>query len=154
MIPPDDEPAPIFGERRPGTIYIDRPSAYGVIADEHGRLAVIRTERDRLYLPGGGIEDGESAEQALRREVWEECGRQVDELVWLCAADEYVETPREGRSYLKHGAFFLATLHAAPIATPESGTTLLWLSPAEAARQLAPRSHRWIVGQYAWQPPS
>jgi 8-oxo-dGTP diphosphatase len=153
MIPPHDEPSPIFGERLPGRIYVERPSAYAVIADEYGRLAVVRTERGRCFLPGGGIDAGESAEQALRREIWEECGRQVDELVWLCAANEYVDAPDEGRSFLKRGAFFLATLHAAPIGSPEAGTTLGWLSPAEAARQLAPLSHRWIVRQYAWQTP-
>lgn len=153
MIPPDDVPTPIFGDRRPGTIYVDRPSAYAVMADEHGRLAVVRTERGRYFLPGGGIDPGESAEQALRREVWEECGRQVDELVWLCAADEYVEAPDEGLSFLKRGAFFLATLHATSIGVKETGSTLLWLSPAEAARQLAPLSHRWVVRQFAWQTP-
>jgi 8-oxo-dGTP diphosphatase len=154
MIPPDDEPSLVFGVRLPGRIYVERPSAYAVMTDEHGRLAVVRTERGRCFLPGGGIDPSESAEQALRGEVWEECGRQVDELVWLCAADEYLEVPDEGRSFIKRGAFFLATLHAEPIASPESGMTLLWLSPAEAARRLAPSSHRWIVRQYAWQTPS
>jgi 8-oxo-dGTP diphosphatase len=153
MMPSDDEPVPVFGEKRPGQIYIDRPSTYAIIADEHGRLAVVGTERGRCFLPGGGIDGAESAEQALRREVWEECGRQVDELVSLCAADEYVEAPDEGRSFLKRGAFFLATLHAAPIGRPEAGTTLLWLTPAEAERRLAPRSHAWVVRQFAWQTP-
>jgi 8-oxo-dGTP diphosphatase len=153
MMPSDDELTPVFGEKRPGQIYVDRPSAYAIIADEHGRLAVVQTARGRCFLPGGGIDGAESAEQALRREVWEACGRQVDELAYLCAADEYVEAPDEGLSFLEHGAFYLATMHAAPIGRPESGSTLLWLPSAEAVRRLAPRSHAWVVRYVTWQTP-
>ena len=80
MMPSDDEPVPVFGEKRPGQIYIDRPSTYAIIADEHGRLAVVGTERGRCFLPGGGIDPGESDEQALRRELREELGVEHYEL--------------------------------------------------------------------------
>ena len=129
-------------------MYVERPGAYALIADEAGRLAVVRNEHGRYFLPGGGIEPGESLELALRREVLEECGRQVDEVQWLCAADEYVEAREEARCYLKRGTFFVATLHAQPIGEPEAGTELLWLSPAEAARRLRHPSQAWVVRQF------
>src|SRR5262245_3499771 len=106
----DDLPVPCFGERRPDEVYGERPGAYALIADGAGRLAVVRNEHGRYFLPGGGVEPGESLELALRREVLEECGRQVDELQWLCAADEYVQTDEITRCYLKRGTFFVATL--------------------------------------------
>jgi 8-oxo-dGTP diphosphatase len=145
----DEIPVPVFGQCRPGEVYVERPGAYALIADEAGRLAVVRNEHGRHFLPGGGIEPGESLELALRREVVEECGRQVDELQLLCAADEYVEDREDARCYLKRGTFFVATLHVAPVAASEPGTELLWLSPAEAARRLAHPSQSWVVRQYA-----
>ncbi len=145
---PDEIPVPIFGEPRPGEVYVERPGAYALIADEAGRLAVVRNEHGRYFLPGGGIEPGESLELALRREVLEECGRDVDEVEWLCAADEYVETDAVTRRYLKRGSFFVATLHAQPLVPPEDGTELLWLSPAEARRRLRHPSQAWVVRQF------
>lgn len=42
---------------------------------EGSRLLAVRTRgRDRFYLPGGKFEPGETAEQALVREVYEELG--------------------------------------------------------------------------------
>lgn len=144
----DEIPVPVFGQCRPGEVYVERPGAYALISDEAGRLAVVRNVHGRYFLPGGGIELGESLELALRREVLEECGRLVDELQWLCAADEYVEAREEARCYLKRGAFFVATLHAEPVVAPEQGTDLVWLSPAEAVRRLAHPSQAWVVRQY------
>jgi 8-oxo-dGTP diphosphatase len=145
---PDELPVPIFGQPRPDEIYVERPGAYALIADEDGRVAVVRNEHGRYFLPGGGIEPGESLELALRREVLEECGRHVDEVQWLCAADEYVQTDDVTRCYLKRGAFFAATLHAEPIVPSEEGTELLWLIPAEAVRRLRHPSQSWVVRQF------
>ena len=51
-----------------------RRGAYAVTLDPEGRIAVNRNPRG-LFLPGGGIEAGETPEDALARELREECGR-------------------------------------------------------------------------------
>jgi TDG/mug DNA glycosylase family protein len=65
-----------------------RPAIRALVADEQDRLLLVRfvlPERDIWATPGGGIEPGETEEQAIRRELAEECGLHDAELgpiVW------------------------------------------------------------------------
>jgi ADP-ribose pyrophosphatase YjhB (NUDIX family) len=64
---------PVFDECAPGLVYTPRRVASAIIF-EQGRVAIMRVRRngsERFFLPGGGIEDGETAEQALLREIVE-----------------------------------------------------------------------------------
>ncbi len=46
-----------------------------VLFDEDGRVAIINVKQHGYYkIPGGGIEDGEDIENAVKREVKEEAG--------------------------------------------------------------------------------
>ncbi len=56
-----------------------RIAAYGVVRDDEDRLLLARaapmlTLRGRWFLPGGGVDHGESPEDSLRREIAEESG--------------------------------------------------------------------------------
>ncbi|HLM95163.1 MAG TPA: NUDIX domain-containing protein [Acidimicrobiales bacterium] len=59
-----------------------RIAAYGVARDAEGRLLLARaspalTLRGRWFLPGGGVQHGESPPDSLRREMEEESGLTV-----------------------------------------------------------------------------
>jgi 8-oxo-dGTP diphosphatase len=59
-----------------------RIAAYGVARDPGGRLLLARaasslTLRGRWFLPGGGVQHGESPTESLRREMEEESGLTV-----------------------------------------------------------------------------
>ena len=56
-----------------------RIAAYGVVRDDEDRLLLARaapllTLRGRWFLPGGGVQHGESPPDSLRREIAEESG--------------------------------------------------------------------------------
>lgn len=65
-----------------------RAAARAVILDPAGRILLVRFEfpdRSVWACPGGGLEPGESHEAALRRELREEVGLELEELgpcVW------------------------------------------------------------------------
>jgi ADP-ribose pyrophosphatase YjhB (NUDIX family) len=59
-----------------------RIAAYGVCRDTAGRLLLARASpalnmRGRWFLPGGGVQHGESPPDSLRREIAEESGLTV-----------------------------------------------------------------------------
>ena len=80
-----------------------RPGAYGVVRRGGAVLLVWDQADEQWYFPGGGIEAGESPEEALAREVTEETGfRLVD-----CTPLAVVDQPT-AKGVTKECHFFLA----------------------------------------------
>ncbi len=88
-----------------------RDIARGIVVDEEGNVAIHRIYRDDMFgaqgyyeTPGGGVDEGESFEQAFVRECEEEIGCEVEILSPLCdVKDFYNLIGREN-----HNRFFLA----------------------------------------------
>lgn len=56
--------------------YIAREGVYGIMTNESGKIAIVETSTG-YFLPGGGIEAGETAEECLKREFIEELGIEI-----------------------------------------------------------------------------
>jgi ribosomal protein S18 acetylase RimI-like enzyme/8-oxo-dGTP pyrophosphatase MutT (NUDIX family) len=84
---------------------ITRIGVYGVVTDE-GKILTVRQQRGpyagKLDFPGGGIEFGESAEQAMRREFAEEVAMEFDSLQLINNLTAIVDVPStpSNESYL------------------------------------------------------
>jgi 8-oxo-dGTP diphosphatase len=140
---------PQFGEPEPGRQYPDRPAAF-VVLEHEGKVACVRValRRDgpKIDLPGGGLDPGESHQQAAARECGEEAGLKVDiEGEAFARADHYFING-EDVSNNTRGVFFAARLVGEdPALKTEEDHELTWLAPLEALRALDRDSHAWAL---------
>ena len=143
-VPPAWSHVPEFGVRLAGREYPDRPGAYAVLFDAERRLAVVVTP-EGCFLPGGGADAGESAEQTLRREVAEECGVAVAGARPLGVADELVRVLADNRCFRKRGTFFVGQVGERLAIATEPDHVTEWLPPAQAIERLTHESQKWVV---------
>lgn len=134
-----NEPLPLFGAKRAGVEYTPRPGAYAVVFDAEGRVAIVN-EDGEWSLPGGGIEGEETPEQALVREVDEECACGVRIESPCGEALEFLES-RSGRLLEVHARYFRAAFVGTPTAS--------WLAPEEACARVRRQSDAWIIRSLA-----
>ena len=142
---------PQFGEPEPGREYPDRPAAFAVV-ERDGRIALVRVTFEggggRTDLPGGGIDAGESAEQAAVRECGEEAGLVVEVEAAVVRADHYFINEKD-HAVNTRGTFFTARLKGEDAALKiEDDHALTWVDPHEALKTLDRDSHAWAVA--AW----
>ena len=145
LVPSVQAPAPVFGDQVPGRVYVPRPSAYAIIPDTEGRIAIVDTA-EGVFLPGGGIDAGEWADLAAVREAREECAVDI-RTTWLVGhATDLVSSVRKGQAFEKPSVFLAAEL-LAHLDTPREHR-VEWLAPAEAERRVTRDGHRWALARW------
>jgi 8-oxo-dGTP diphosphatase len=139
--------APEFGRRVAGCPYIERPSAYAVVRNASGHFALVRTLRG-FYLPCGGVEAGETAEQAIQREAAEEAGLILEARTLLGNAVEIVYSAEEDVCFEKRCVFIEADV-TDQTPSHESDHELIWVDLHNAISVLSHESHRWALRNYS-----
>ena len=135
----------IFGDQLDGIDYRHRPGAYGIVVNSQYQICIVRTATG-YALPGGGIEAGETQEQALLREVNEETGFIVSVQQALGTAIHYTHSETEG--YIKKECFYYSCLFRAIEKAPsEADHTPEWCTYTEALDRLKDKeqAHHWAV---------
>jgi 8-oxo-dGTP diphosphatase len=131
----------VFGEQVDGHPYHARSAVYAVIPDSDGRVAAVRY-RGHLFLPGGGIEGGETPEQALVREVAEECAQRVHIAKKIGEALQYFYASSDDTYFAMHAVFYAGTFLGQ---TPgQAEYPVVWVCP-DAKAQFFHASHLWAV---------
>jgi GNAT superfamily N-acetyltransferase len=98
-----------------------------------------------LYLPGGGIERGESPELAQVREAREECGLEVEVDSVLCRAGEFCKASDREYYFEQDGWFFRCSLVKDHGDQSDFSHTFTWVAPGSAMARMGRASHRWAV---------
>ena len=119
-----------------------------VLTDDEGRVLLCRMAPDRgvfpgqWALPGGGVEPGERIEAALRREVREELGIDVESAKPILFKDDVLEkTFEDGTREPIHMVFLIYACRPAStdLRLNEEFSESVWAGPAElAALELSP----------------
>jgi 8-oxo-dGTP diphosphatase len=137
-----------FGRADPNLTYRDRPAAFGIV-DRDSRVALVRVERpgqDPWFdLPGGALDEGETYEQAVVREVGEEAGLLVEVGERFAEANQYFVRD-DGEAVNNLCVFFEAHFAAEdPKLKIEADHTLVWMPPESALAALRHEAHAWAL---------
>jgi 8-oxo-dGTP diphosphatase len=137
---------PVSGTRVEGCPYLVRPSAYALVRNAGGDVAVIQTPRGS-YLPGGGVEAHETPEETVQREAREEGGLILKLRTSIGEAIEIVYSAEENACFEKKSVFIEAEV-IGEVQSRERDHELVWVSLDHAVSLLSHGSHRWALRRY------
>ena len=120
---------------------LPRASAGGIILNSEGKVLLVHQHNNSWSFPKGGIEPGESALAAARREIAEEAG--IAELTLLSELGTYerYSIAKDGVGEqkelgLRPRTLFLFSTHASPKPDNVETTDVRWVTPDEALELL------------------
>lgn len=134
-----------FGQANPQFPSYERPGSYAIILNQKHQLAVMRSQRGSLFLPGGGIENDESREDALIREVIEEAGLKVRIDQEFVNVNEWFYEENLQRNMNKVGYFFLATIEKEAKEGKIEDYDLLWMPLEEVKAKMKFNIERYVL---------
>lgn len=131
-----------FGTKEPDVEYKDRPGVYALILNENGLFCATENSWGKYSLPGGGIDEGESDEVALRREIQEELIRDIELFQFVGEAKQFVRSKKNG-DVNKHCKYFIVTL--APGEDGQGDVITRWVNLEQFKEKSYQEAHVWAL---------
>jgi len=128
-----------------------RKASRGIAFDNNGKMAVFYKKNKNQYkLPGGGLDEGETFEEAFIREVEEEVGCKVEIIECLGYTEEY----KTKSNYIQTSYVFIGKvvekyedLKLTQMEEDEGGERL-WMSPNEALEKMKLNYSSLLASEY------
>lgn len=140
----DEQEKPTFGVKLKGRHYQYKQSVYGIAYDQRQQtFLTVETKWNNLLLPGGGVERGETPEQALYRELLEETGFTIRIDALIGRAEQYLMAP-SGEAILNDASFFEIRLLKQIQVSREPDHRLFW-QPLQSVNELFHAHQAWGV---------
>lgn len=131
-----------FGNRIVGFKYKDREAVYGLLL-KNEKVAIVETPKG-FFLPGGGVEENETHEECLIREMKEEIGIEVKLNEYTGKSVLYYMSPENKICYNLYGSFYTVD-EAKRVVKSEDDHKLVWMDLNEAISKLKLIYQVWAI---------
>lgn len=138
----------IFGEKIENLNYKNIPSVYAVILnDAKEKVLTVRNGKGHYFLPGGGLEENESHEEGIKRELLEENGYNISIDSYIGKAKMYF-TSSNKEPLLNDGYFYSVNLLDKICEPVEDDHMMHWIPIDSVKDYLFHEHHAWAVQHY------
>lgn len=135
------------GNKEENIKYTKRPGTYAIILDEtEEKVGIVTDGNDYFYL-GGGIENGETVLDALKRELIEESGYTIKNIEKFDEVGSYIFAEEHG--YLEVIAYVFIAKFDKKIAEPiEKDHVVLWVNPEDYIGKMCREWQEYILKEF------
>ena len=128
--------------------YSKRPGAYVIIErDEDNKIAIATDTENVYFFFGGGIEQNETAEDALKREVIEESGYSLKNIKLFDKVESYCNSETPGYMDVE-ATIYIAKFDKKVTSPIEKDHKIIWVEPLKYKDKLYHEYQRYILNKY------
>ncbi len=136
-----------IGKKLEGIPYTKRLGAYAIIQREEDNKVAIATADGYYFFLGGGIEEGETEIEALRRELMEESGYSIKNINYFDKVTSWADGGDRGPLDMT-ATIYLAQFDKKVVTPIETDHKVLWIEPEEYKDKLYHEYQRYILDKY------
>jgi len=135
------------GNKIEGIKYRERIGAYALIINSDDEIALVKRDNN-YFLPGGGVDMGETYEECLKRECSEEIGYNVEIAQYIGKLPHYTKAIKRNE-YLKIiGHFYIGKLLDKNNLKIEDDHELVWVPIMESPDKMQEEFQAYAIREY------